>query len=465
MTRIFLACLLLATSLASGIANSRAESEPAPFEDVLAYVSQSQHGLGGRPETRPQVYCRLLGADQQLDYTNPSADRDKWQRVLTDERANIYARMCAAQYIAATSEEARNFLERQLASPNLRHRYNAAEAVLWHIGMDHDNKWGIDILLQHTTAGHFDGVYTHGKTTSADSSVGKAYPDGDQSDHKFSPLDDICTHLGLLRCQRALPVLMGVLERKPGQMSAAYALGQIGDPKAIPSLIKSLQAQPAHADLSRLIASLAYLKATEAVPHLLRHLNAPGTDPNGLPHTGQLLDTLRTLGGKQAIGGIRTYLTSHPDSPWQTTAQRVLVELEAADPVAELITRYQAAQKEEDQEEWLLALLRYPEDPRVCRVLATTAGNSEYYFLRMAAIDGLGQINSRESLLALANLLDHRFPDNLKGSSILRVGRSKPELEFARRIHESLKLLTGKDLPPDAAVWKKELAIYEPKQE
>ena len=125
----------------------------------------------------------------------------------------------------------------RLDSENLRHRYNAAEAVLWYIGNDPKKTWGIDLLLNHVADGDYDGSGVTSVTSNLLTPVSENFPDGDEPDIMDAPLDDVCWRMGHLKCEKAVPTLIDVLKRKPDTKGAAFALGEIGDPQAIPILI------------------------------------------------------------------------------------------------------------------------------------------------------------------------------------------------------------------------------------
>lgn len=73
--------------------------------------------------------------------------------------------------------------------------------------------------------------------------------------------------LGTLRDKRALRILLPLLGDQDIDYKVAWALGEIGDPSAIPALITALRAPSAHARVS-VVDALSTLRAIDAIPAL-----------------------------------------------------------------------------------------------------------------------------------------------------------------------------------------------------
>ena len=168
------------------------------------------------------------------------------------------------------NKTARTFVSTQLKSENLRHRYNAAEAVRLYLaygGKGPASKWGVTTLVELLTDGSIDGSGVSGSPPGE-------FPLGDRHDIMHTPIDSICASLGYRKAKTAVPALISVLERRPQTSSAAYALGEIGDEQAIPILLKVLNDKTGTADFE--VTALAKLKCKQAVPILISKLGRPG---------------------------------------------------------------------------------------------------------------------------------------------------------------------------------------------
>jgi HEAT repeat protein len=100
--------------------------------------------------------------------------------------------------------------------------------------------------------------------------------------------------LGKLRDPRAVDVLTPLLDRDENGDIAAWALGEIGDARAIPPLIAALSSPD---DVARVTAAraLAKLRATRALPHL-----AALFDDSSVPHAAAEGGTVGTAAVRAA---------------------------------------------------------------------------------------------------------------------------------------------------------------------
>ena len=122
-----------------------------------------------------------------------------------------------AYFLLDKHAEAREVVKSQLASQDLRHRYNAAEVVRFHVGATRDKKWGIDLLIKLLADGSIDG-------SGVTSSPPGRYPQEDRDDIMATPINSICWNLGYMKEKKAVPALISVLERRPNTDGAAFVL-------------------------------------------------------------------------------------------------------------------------------------------------------------------------------------------------------------------------------------------------
>jgi HEAT repeat protein len=448
MFRLYIAVLTLVGCAFAPDAVAEDNKKAASFDDALQFL-QRPDGNIDRIMSRPpglQVHHRLTGVLYDLNYKNDLRDATQWLKIVNDPKENMYVRICAAYFLTETKEEARKFLESHLTSENLRYRYNAAEAVRMFVDRDPEKAWGIDLLLKHVASGSLDGS---GVTSSPEGE----FPDGDRDDIMRAPLDDFCWDLGFMKCQRAVPTLIGVLERLPTTGGAAFALGEIGDTKAIPALMKVLKNRSGYEH--REVAALGKLKAKEAVPILITRLGNPETTTGGLDNLEMedVLESLLAIGDRRAIEPIKAYIETKPSKSITAAAKRVLVQLDSEDAATELLALLEKETYEPERSDLMFALVRYSEDPRVLQRLSTMARKSDSAFMRREAIQAMGQMGTGESLLTLADLLGADFPNDIK----VEWGWKIPPQDFTKyfrdQAHRILMDKTGKNFPAERTLW------------
>jgi len=388
-----------------------------------------------------QTYYRLNRLNE--GYSFQEADVPAWKALMKDEKANIYARLCAA-YFLLDSDAARRFIEQQLRSDNLRHRYNAANVVYRYVERYSDTVWGIDLLIEQIANGSLDpsGVLISPRGD---------YPDHDRNDIMSSPLDMICYRLGGLRLQKTVPALISVLERQPNITGAAYALGEIKNPVAQPILIKILKEGLAN-DEEQVVRALGKLKSAEAVPLLIARLEKSKVGTYEAWEDQATLETLLEIRDSRAIIPIKKFISGEHPAQSRAIAKRVLVQLEADDPVASLIALFKAEAYEPEKSDIVGALTQY-HDKRVVEEFSELARNSDSAFMRREAIIGLRQLDTRASLKELTALLGMRFPEHLKAN----FGWKEPPHDFSkyfpRMILECLRAATTQDFGTDVSQW------------
>ncbi len=440
-----------------GKRNAKKPAKPASFEEALEAVNIPQSGFGNMSLFELQVYYRLAEASYRLGYTDATADLEEWLKVVKDPKRNMYARICAAHFIANLSVDARKFLEEQLDSTNLRHRYNAAEAVYELRGEFPAQPWGRDILIKHIESGALDG-------SGVKSSPEGDYPNGDRDDIMITPLESICRSLGRAKCQTATPAIMALVRRNPYSRGAIDALGEIGDRKAISLLMELLQKDTGYQ--SNVISALTKLNAVEAIPILNKRLRRAATSTNGGFHfqieVERILEALLVFKDPSSIQALKEFIAANGQKSLVATAKRILIQLDSKDPVASLKALLNQETYEPERSDIVFALARYPEDKRVVETLSLLAGESDSAFMRREAISALGEVDSRQALLALAELIDKPFPNNLKAKWGWKVAPKDFTEFFQNQILWILKEKTGEDFPKVSDPWKKVLSTYQP---
>lgn len=429
----------------AGTGSAADKTAPLSVDEAIQLVGKPAEGFGNMSPFELQVHYRLMSLLYQAGYKYDEQHAPSWKTCMLDKKRNMYARLSAAYFLLDQHEEAREFIAAQLASKNLRHRYNAAEIVKLHVDRNSKEKWGIGVLIKLLADGSIDG-------SGVTSSPAGEYPDGDRNDIMMTPIDDVCWGLGLMKEKEAVPALISVLERRPKTGGAAFALGEIGDKRAIPILMKVLKDRPGYED--RDVTALGKLKHKEAVPILISRLGHPSTtfSGNDIIETQNLLKALLEIGDKRAVEPIEEYLKGDYPERSKAVARRVLVQLKAPDPVAALLALLEKETYEPERSDIISALTKY-HDIRVVKKLAAIARTSDSAFMRRAAIFGLREIGNKPSLLALASLLDLTFSRDLKAEWGWK-GIPDFRTYFPETVVMCLKQCTKQDFGTHRAEWE-----------
>lgn len=451
--------ILLATfSLAlatTGIANNK--PTPPSINEAIRIVDSPSEGYGNMSPFELQVHYRLMGLQYRIKYKYREEDAPAWENCMLDEKRSMYARLSAAYFLLDQQEEARRFVELQLASKNLRHRYNAAEIVKFHVGRNPEKRWGIGVMVKLLADGSLDGSgVTQISCSTGWSRLGGSppaeYPHGDEADIIRTPINEICWSFGFMKEKEAVPALISVLERRPHTGGAAFALGEIGDQRAIPILMKVLEDRSGYED--REITALGKLKHKGAVPILLSRLVEPPEKYFDWDHSKieAIFEALLEIGDQRAIEPINAFLKGGYPRRSKAVAQRMLIQLKSPDPVKPLLALLETETYEPERSNIIRDLVKYG-DRRVVEKLATLARTSDSAFIRRDAIFGLRDIGNRSALLALASLLDTPFPKDLKTDWGWKM---PPDFRkyFPETIWECLKESTKQDLGKDRSPWE-----------
>jgi HEAT repeat protein len=204
-----------------------------------------------------------------------------------------------------------------------------------------------------------------------------------------------------------------------GDLSDVLKMADAGDTRAGPmllTLVTNGQADINGLNGPQIPMAFGKLKYRSAAPVLAKYLNSPVPQFAGAPHdyvVGRTLDALAEIGDVSVTNAVQHYLDSGIPPRLQTAARRVLLQLTEPDPVPGLLVLLDKETYEPERSDIIEALAKR-KDERVVKKLAEIAKESDSAFMRREAIFGLGQIGDRQSLLALASLLDLTFSKDLK---------------------------------------------------
>lgn len=296
-----------------------------------------------------QVYNRIVGVERTVGYVFSPEDRPQWISLLQETNSSVYARLCAAYFLLNEERSAREFLESQLVSANPRHRFNAATIITMadHKATGETKDWMVTTILRLLEGTSLDNrEFWESSRSSFKGGDLKQFPEGDHYDLQESPRVDLFYSLGSLKDTRAVPALIAMIQRGIDVDYAANALGQIRSPTAGPALLELLKSRkPGNAGGSE-VRALAQLRFKPAAPFLAARLNA--TNRYG---SESLLEALLAIGDRSVAGDVATFLDKVQSEETRFVAQRVLIQLNEADPVPKLLDLFKTVEESPDPKE------------------------------------------------------------------------------------------------------------------
>jgi len=414
------------------VSGAEAKRESWSAEKAVQHVCSGSASVGAPngPAIELEVSSIHGGLRFHSDYEFEPVDAPLWKACMNDREQAPCVRLFAAHFLLDQDEDARKLVLAALASENLRYRYNAAKAVDIHVRHNPKAEWGIEILIGLIEDGSLESVQ-RGKQL-----------------HQPSPIDSICFTLGSVKSKKAVPALIGLLERRPGSRtsSAANALGDIGDERAAPILMTMLKGTK-RPNLS-VIAALGDLNCGEAVPILIEQFLDGQPKPLSLD---TIVRALANIEDERSTRALKEFVAGDFPKKEQSVARRPLVIMNSRNPIQDLLDLLEKETNNSECSELIYALSKY-DDPRVIERLTVITRTSDTAFLRIMAMHGLCRIGNRSSLLAVASMLDHQFPENLKTSDY-KGHRDYPE-HLPERFAESLRRATQQDFGKDRAKWE-----------
>ncbi len=429
--------------------------------DAIRFVKlRGLHSSGSGRGDEVQVYNRIVGVEQTVGYVFSPEDRPQWLSLLQETNSSVYARLCAAYFLLNEERSAREFVESQLVSANPRHRFNAAKIIriadFRATGETRD--WMVTTILHllEGTSLHNREYWESSRSSFAGGDL-KQFPEGDHYDLQESPRSDLFRSLGSLKDTKAVPALIAMIQRGVDVDDAARALGHIGSPEAGPVLLELLKSRkPDNTGGSEVIA-LAQLKFRPVAPFLAARLNA--TNRYG---SERLLEALLNISDRSVAGDVATFLGKVEEKEIRFVAQRVLIQLNEADPVPKLLNLYQTLEESPDptgrdaeryKAQVIRDLGRYTNSLGIA-TLANIANTSDSAFLRRDAIWALETSGCREAISNLVALLDHQFPEKLTANWGWKGLPTSWQEEFQRQLTNTLSRATKQDFGTNSAAWR-----------
>lgn len=449
---------------------------------IAKHVGTENDASRFRCQTGLRLGLMIYPESYEMHYIPKPADIPIWTGLLNNSRASPYARLCACFFLFDTDPQAIRFLEKELRSSNPRLRFNAATVLVMFMlekmqksPQERPPQWSIELSIRLLADGSLDRIDT--PETRGLVSLGEGF-ESDSGDILATPCWDFCWVMGNLKEQSAVSALISVLERNPANPTAARALGDIGDPKAIPILMKILTDKTGY-DHSE-ITALAAFKHKPAVPILCARLGHPETTFGGfdIVETEIILNALNEIGDKSAVPIIKAFIPLSDNPRNTSTAKRVLIQLEQDDPVSELLKLLHEKSAvdpppqrndngrfvgnmsdilmpggDEFETMSLMQDLRKYKDVRVVAAFADIARTSKFFDLRQYAITLLALPES-PAVHELAGLLKADFPKSLYADPKTWASDARDAGTILRDlIVDRLKSLTQQDFGFDAERW------------
>jgi HEAT repeat protein len=262
---------------------------------------------------------------------------------------------------------------------------------------------------------------------------------GSRADEYDASWDAICRRAGELKLADAVDPLIAILRRRPSDGEAALALGEIGDRRAIPVLLKTIESNGHIQEFH--IYALRDLGAPALPDILIRHLD-----------DYKCVDMLGDLNAKEAIEPLKKTLSTSKDEYLNSKIRLTLVRLNATDRkdlAEQLIQIAETAKTSEERwsaiqhvsatgQRWTIA--------RLLKIAKTSADSSVVY----SAIEAIGELGGDEAVAGLISLFDHDFSHALQFS---KLPDDKNSTNYDVFISLALKAATGDDLGNDVQAW------------
>ncbi len=328
----------------AGCAQQRdlAGNEPAGWEDrpgkltaaeMMAIVAEETEAWGNMSGSETQVNLRLSRVWKAGDYTPKRKDIPELLKGMRNEKADVPARLCIADYLLELNvKEARSFISKQAGSTDFTVVENVAYLLTYHREKSPHREWAIDLALKILEVDRF-AAKTWNKEELVEliqdkrkiAQLQKAVDRGENS--QFYELHK---YLADLRCKKAVPVLINIVRRHPDNGLIVYDLTRIDLRAAEPVLLETLVHEPTKKRYSAYevllwgdseskpevvldmitniekfdrpylrgnqSSALVELKSAKAVPILVKHLDCDGA-----------AYFLVEIAGKQAIGPLEAY--------------------------------------------------------------------------------------------------------------------------------------------------------------
>lgn len=260
---------------------------------------------------------------------------------------------------------------------------------------------------------------------------------------------------------KLLPLLIGRVKAREADWGTLQTLASMGDLRAAPVLIEGVKGGWFDADLyESAVYALSRIKAKEAVPALLADIEQPIAiealgeigDPRALPALREVAAAKGSIirGGEPVSGEL--------DRQRYFRAKMALSQLDRKDAAVTLAEMLADPTWQRDERYEIVSRMVWLNDPRVIphliKVIQTESqrrntAEPNYYIIEMA-VGALGELKYRAAVEGLIECLGLDF-----NAEYLGKGEHATPVTYRNRIAKSLQALTGQSFGGDKQPWLK----------
>jgi HEAT repeat protein len=265
-------------------------------------------------------------------------------------------------------------------------------------------------------------------------------------------------NLGFSKCRKAVPFLIEKAKRSKDDRGTIFALGEIGDPQAIPVLMQLLQRAGENAEQSEaagtlrdIAEALAKLRAKETVPLLLEHVEFP-----------RVVEALEKIGDPRAVPAIRKLVADRgrvvhngeavrPKANQERyfAARLALAALDSRDPIPQLCEMLGDKSLDKYQRRAVLWRLGERRDARAIPHLIHVIKTDPSGEARYAAIGALSAFKYKAAVEGLIECFDTDFRRASGFAMAITLHN------FRDDVAKSLRSITGQPFGVEKGQWLK----------
>ncbi|MCD4780949.1 MAG: HEAT repeat domain-containing protein [Candidatus Omnitrophica bacterium] len=394
------------------------------IEQALEIVSQKEYQGFNYGPGDPEVALRMATIHWQGEYTPQKADIPQLLMALQGNELDTYQKLCVSKFLLDLNvEDAKTFIEKQLANSNKSIFNNAIAIIRLHVNRNPERAWGISKLIE---------FLQNGKSRPWQKSDGQGI-DGS------SVFNNVCYDLGSMKYKPALDIMIKLTKQYPDAYGPACALREIGDLRAVPILIDTLEVKDGNRQRLRpsQVEALAKLKAKDAVPILLKYLQ----DDHVISALGEIKD-------ERAIKPLQDIIANEKKFPYvQLEAKLALVKIQSDDlglSLIELLGKEKNNYKKSD----IIRELQKIQEKRAVEIIINQANHAPSQMFKLTCVTTLGNIGGNEAIGGLIELFEGKFVE-LECSKVCLT-----EKDYFKSIGLALSTATEMNYGSNKQAWK-----------